>query len=165
MSGKRASPTAAIESTLGKVNKLAESLGAPPPVPGTAEWSDRLKKEFDKKVKREAPLVEMPEAFTSDTFECSVSSEHPVERWFGTEVLSHNPDSIDLDRVSSGLTPFLLNHDMGRVLGVVESARISNRRLICRVRWASGDEEIEKARNLVKQGVLSGISARYEIQR
>jgi HK97 family phage major capsid protein/HK97 family phage prohead protease len=165
MSGKRASPTAAIESTLNKINKAMESLGAPLPEPGSPEWRDRLKKDYSRRVGYDTEIVQMPEAFTADTFECSVSSEHPVERWFGTEILLHTSDAIDLDRVSRGLVPFLLNHDMGLVLGVIQSARISNKRLVCKIRWAKDDPEVEKARNFVRQGIMSGVSARYEIQK
>ena len=39
---------------------------------------------------------------TSDTFALSFSSEQPVERYWGPEVLSHAPGAVDLSRLQSG---------------------------------------------------------------
>lgn len=57
------------------------------------------------------------------TVNVAFSSESPVERWFGNEILSHNPDSVDLSRLMSG-APVLVGHDADDQVGVVESAHI-----------------------------------------
>ena len=44
------------------------------------------------------------------TITLSFSSEAPVERWFGTEVLSHSPESVDLTRLKSKAA-LLANHE------------------------------------------------------
>src|SRR6202035_39959 len=31
-----------------------------------------------------------------ERFDISISSEFPVERWFGKEILDHSPDAVDL---------------------------------------------------------------------
>ena len=51
-----------------------------------------------------------------------LTSETPVERSFGLEVLDHNPESIDMTFLGSGRAPLLDGHDVSKVCGVVESA-------------------------------------------
>src|SRR5215469_112668 len=38
-----------------------------------------------------------------DRFEVAISSEYPVQRWYGTEILDHSPEAIDLSRAKRGL--------------------------------------------------------------
>jgi len=57
------------------------------------------------------------------TVELAFSSEEPVERSFGREVLDHDPKSVNLSRLNGG-APLLLEHDRGEQIGVVEDARI-----------------------------------------
>jgi hypothetical protein len=57
------------------------------------------------------------------TVEIAFSSEEPYERYFGVEVLDHNPQSVKLDRLNGGAA-VLVNHDTADQVGVVESARI-----------------------------------------
>src|SRR5262245_890356 len=59
------------------------------------------------------------------SFELSFSSEEPVERFFGFEVLDHKAGSIKLDWLKSGRAPLLLDHDQTKQIGVVEAAGIS----------------------------------------
>jgi len=65
----------------------------------------------------------------------SFSSEEPYERWFGTEVLSHDPDAVDLGRLNKG-GAVLLDHDPGAMVGVIKKA------------WV--DIEARKARAVIK---------------
>ena len=51
------------------------------------------------------------------------SSETPVDRNFGAEILDHRPESVRLGRLNNS-GPVLVNHDLGDQVGVVESARI-----------------------------------------
>ena len=55
------------------------------------------------------------------------SSEFPVERYFGSEVLSHDKGAADLDRLNDS-APLLFNHDPDRVIGVVERAYIDEKK-------------------------------------
>jgi HK97 family phage major capsid protein/HK97 family phage prohead protease len=60
------------------------------------------------------------------TVEVSFSSEtDTVERWFGVEVLSHEPGAVDMSRITNG-APVLWMHDWNDQRGVVDSARIDN---------------------------------------
>lgn len=51
--------------------------------------------------------------------EMAISSEAPVERWFGYEVLRHTKDAIDLSRLNDGRHPLLLNHNTEKQIGVM----------------------------------------------
>jgi HK97 family phage major capsid protein len=57
------------------------------------------------------------------TVELSFSSEAPVSRWFGTEILSHSPGSVRLGRLNNGAA-LLLDHDPTKQIGTVVSARV-----------------------------------------
>ena len=60
----------------------------------------------------------------SRTVKIGVSSEQPVSRSFGLEVLDHKSTSIDTGFMDSKTAPFLLDHDMSQVIGVVEDFKI-----------------------------------------
>ena len=62
------------------------------------------------------------------TIEMAFSSETPVERHFGNEVLDHSPESVDLIRLNDG-APLLLEHDRTQQIGVIESARVDSDRV------------------------------------
>lgn len=55
-----------------------------------------------------------------------VSSEEPVEREFGMEVISHSEEDIDTSFIGSGRSPLLLDHDMTKQIGVVERYEIDS---------------------------------------
>jgi HK97 family phage major capsid protein/HK97 family phage prohead protease len=55
----------------------------------------------------------------------SFSSEQPVSRWFGQEILDHDPKSVRTDFINSGRAPFLLNHDRdAQPVGVIEKGTV-----------------------------------------
>lgn len=62
------------------------------------------------------------------TVEVAFSSEAPVARWFGDEVLDHSAGAMLMARLESGAA-VLWNHDMDVQIGVVESARIDGDRV------------------------------------
>ena len=53
-----------------------------------------------------------------------VSSEEPVERSFGMEVLGHSEGDINMEFISSGRAPLLLDHDMTKQIGVIEEFKL-----------------------------------------
>lgn len=57
------------------------------------------------------------------------SSEAPVERWFGTEILRHDDKSIRMDRLKGGAAPLLFNHDWNDPVGMIDGARVKDGRL------------------------------------
>lgn len=98
------------------------------------------------------------------TVELSFSSEAPVERWFGTEILSHAAGAVDLDWVNSGNAPLLWMHD-GRVqIGVVENAQqdVPGKRNTAVVRMAK-DEEGDRFLARVEDKIIRNVSVGYRI--
>lgn len=102
---------------------------------------------------------EEKDAFTRLTF--AASSETPVERWFGDEILSHDKSAIRLDRVKRGAAPLLFNHDSGDVIGMVDGARIEDSRLVVDAHFFNTDRarEIEA----MVDGGLRNVSLQYRI--
>jgi HK97 family phage major capsid protein len=68
-------------------------------------------------------LEDEDEEEREDTVEMSFSSEAPVARWFGNEILDHKPESIDLSRADNGLA-YLVDHDTGDQVGIIRNFRI-----------------------------------------
>jgi len=95
------------------------------------------------------------------TLSLSFSSELPVERWFGSEILSHDPNAVDLTRLNDG-APLLFNHNADAVIGVVESAAISNGRGLAQVRFAQSADALEM-QQLVDDGIIRNVSFGYQI--
>ena len=58
-----------------------------------------------------------------ERFDISMSSEYPVARWFGTEILDHSPGAVDLSRAKLGLS-FLDSHIAEAVIGIVENVSV-----------------------------------------
>ena len=97
------------------------------------------------------------------TLEFSFSSELPVSRWFGEEVLSHAPESVNLSRLNDG-APVLFNHEPDRVIGVVERAWIDGekRRGMARVRF-SRNEFAQQIVGDINDGILLNVIVGYQI--
>ena len=90
------------------------------------------------------------------------SSEEPVSRWFGNEVLSHKNGAPDLSRLNDGAN-LLFNHNWDDVIGVVENASVKNSRGYCTVRFAKtarGDEML----GMVADGILRNVSFAYQVE-
>jgi HK97 family phage prohead protease len=98
------------------------------------------------------------------TVELSFSSEQPVQRWFGTEILSHAEGAVDMDWINSGNAPLLWMHDGRTQIGVVESAAhdVKGKRTTAVVRLAN-DDEGTKFLNRVKDGIIKNVSVGYSI--
>jgi len=96
----------------------------------------------------------------------SISSETPVDRSFGIEVLDHSESSIDLDFLNSGRAPLLLDHDPERQIGVVESVELdgSARRLRATVRF-SRNELASEVYDDVMDGIRGNVSIGYHIKK
>jgi HK97 family phage major capsid protein/HK97 family phage prohead protease len=99
------------------------------------------------------------------TFEFPFSSEYPVARYFGNEILSHESKAADLSRLNDG-APLLFNHNPDRVIGVVERAYIdgNKRRGYARVRF-SRNSFAQEILSDVKDGVLRNVSFGYSIDK
>ena len=120
---------------------------------------------FDSNDKFERKEVTDFKNVKSRTFEFPFSSEQPVKRVFGNEVLSHEEGSADLVRLNDG-APFLYNHNPDKVLGVVESAYInpSDKRGYAKIRFSRSKFATEVLDD-VKDGIYRGISFGYSIEK
>lgn len=96
----------------------------------------------------------------------AVSSEEPVMRSFGYEVLEHSEEAIDLSFLNSGRAPLLLDHDPTKVVGVVKSVELdsSARRLRATVRFGKGALAKEAFDDVV-DGIRTNISVGYTINK
>jgi len=98
------------------------------------------------------------------TVELSFSSEEPVERWFGTEILDHSPSSVNLLRLNSG-GALLMEHRTGDQIGVVEHARVdSDRKARAVVRFGKSARAEEIFQD-VKDGIRRLVSVGYRIEK
>ncbi len=96
------------------------------------------------------------------TVELAFSSEEPVERWFGNEILDHSEASVDLGRLQSG-GAVLVDHDHSDHVGVVESANIDSDRVgRAKVRFGRSDRANEIWQDVV-DGIRHNVSVGYRI--
>lgn len=96
------------------------------------------------------------------TVELAFSSEIEVKRWFGVEILDHDPASVDLSRLLNG-GAVLVNHDWDDQVGVVESASIdTDRRGRAVVRFGRSEKASEIFQDIV-DGIRRHVSVGYRI--
>ena len=109
------------------------------------------------------PLEFRQDETSERTMEMSISSESPVARSFGLEVLSHRDGDIDLTRLMNK-APLLKDHDASQQIGVVENAYLDTQRgkLMSKVRFGRGALASEIF-NDVKDGIRTQVSIGYQI--
>ena len=95
------------------------------------------------------------------TLSFAASSDLPVERWFGTEILSHAGEAIRLGRIDGGAAPLLFNHNWDDPVGMLTGGRIVDGRLVVDARLF----DTERAREVraMLDGGLRNVSIGYEI--
>ena len=100
------------------------------------------------------------------TVRVGVSSELPVERDFGMEILGHSPDEIDMKFMKSGTAPFLKDHDMTQQIGVIERFELDEKqnRTTAIVRFGRSELAQEVFED-VKDGIRMNISVGYKINK
>lgn len=93
------------------------------------------------------------------TVELAFSSEAPVPRWYGDEVLSHDAKHVRMGRLEDGAA-LLWNHDRDDQRGVVESARLDQdkkgRATVRLSRSAAGEELLQDLNDKIKRHVSVG---------
>jgi HK97 family phage major capsid protein/HK97 family phage prohead protease len=96
------------------------------------------------------------------TLELSFSSDAEIKRWGMVEVLDHSKNAVDLSRLNNG-GPLLFNHDLDRVIGVIEKAWLDGTgkgRALVRF---SRREEAEEVWQDIQDGILKNVSVGYRI--
>lgn len=91
----------------------------------------------------------------------SFSSEYEGDRWWGVEILDHDPASVRMDRINNG-GAFLMDHDRWDQRGVVENAWIENKRGFCTVRL-SQNAKGEELWIDIKDRIRTQVSVQYAI--
>jgi hypothetical protein len=97
------------------------------------------------------------------TAECVISAGASVDRIYGKEVLTISRAAIDLSRIPCPLLDSHSQTSIDSILGVIESAWISNGKLYGKIRFAQTPRG-KLAEGMVKRGEVSGISAGYRVE-
>ena len=137
------------------------------------EDKDRKDDKEDRKV-LEMPMkfrtIDLSKARSIDedkrTVRIGVSSETPVERSFGMEVLGHSEDEINMEFMQSKTAPLLLDHDMKKQIGVVEEFKLDQaaKRTTAVVRFGKSALAEEVFRDVV-DGIRMNISVGYRVDK
>jgi HK97 family phage major capsid protein len=95
-----------------------------------------------------------------------VSSEEPVERSFGMEVLGHSADDINMEFINSGRAPLLLDHNMEKQIGVIEEFKLDEtaKRTTAVVRFGKSALAREVFED-VADGIRMNISVGYRVDK
>ncbi|MBK7082358.1 MAG: phage major capsid protein [Betaproteobacteria bacterium] len=99
----------------------------------------------------------------SRTITFPFSSEAPVQRWYGSEILVHDENSMDASRLNNS-APLLYNHNLDDVIGVVERAwtNAQDRRGYATVRFAK-TARADEVLGMVQDRILPNVSFMYQI--
>ncbi|RAS21512.1 HK97 family phage prohead protease [Paraburkholderia bryophila] len=96
------------------------------------------------------------------TVELAFSSETPVPRQFGIEVLSHAAGAVDLSRLNSGAA-LLMDHNFSDQIGVIESARIDSDRVGRAVVRFGNSARANEIFQDVQDGIRNLVSVGYRV--
>lgn len=89
------------------------------------------------------------------------SSGLAVERWWGTEVLSHDKGAIRMGRISGGAAPLLFNHDWADPIGMIDGGRVQDGKLVVDAHFFD-TARAQEVRTMLEGG-LKNVSIGYEI--
>ena len=151
------------EKDINEIVDDIEANGVPEPV----EEKPAAEREEEVVVEHRAMELDMsPVDEEKRTARIAISSEEPVERSFGKEVLEHTAEAIDLSFLASGRAPLLLDHDPEKQIGVIESVDLddSARRLRATVRFGRNGLAKEAFDDVV-DGIRANISVGYAIKK
>jgi HK97 family phage major capsid protein len=138
--------------------------------------ADGLLKLIDKDKKEEKTIMKFgmfyrqipiePENIDEEgrTVKLSFSSETPVDRFYGKEILDHSPASVRMGRLQSG-GPLLVNHNPDDQVGVIEKAHLGTDRVgRAEVRFGKS-KRADEIFNDVKDGIRRYTSVGYRCYR
>lgn len=95
--------------------------------------------------------------------EVSFSSELGVKRWFGSEILLHGSENVDLSRLKA-MGSALMNHNPNMIIGKITGAKIDNKQGRAMIIF-DDDEDGNRAMRKVESGSLRGVSVGYAINK
>lgn len=109
----------------------------------------------------ETPVFAMRKDGDKNVMSFPASSENPVERYYGNEVLVHTKKAIRLGRAANGAMPLLFNHDMNDPIGMITGASIESGRLMVDAELFSTDRAADVQRMI--DGGLRNVSIAYRV--
>ena len=127
--------------------------------------TNKERKDLENLVTRTMALeFERAEGENDRRFNLSFASEEPVMRSFGWEVLSHKSEDIDMNFISSGRAPLLLNHNPEVQIGVIESAFLdeSSRKSRAVIRFGKSELASEIMQDF-NDKIRTNISVGYQV--
>lgn len=96
------------------------------------------------------------------TVALTFSSEIEVRQYWGWEILSHDPDAVDLSWFREGRGVLLKDHNRTQQIGVVENAEIADRKGRATVRFSREEPAAGVFRDVVDD-IRRNVSVGYEI--
>ena len=146
-----------------------------------AEEADEVREETDE-VREEAVAAEMRDVSSSQIVRrasvmeaeeiedrrvrMSVSSEAPVDREFGREIVVHTKKTLNIDFGKSGNMPLLLNHDPEDQIGVIDSMTLDeeSRKVRAVARFSKSPRASEILED-IRDGIRSNVSIGYIVNK
>ena len=98
------------------------------------------------------------------TIELAFSSETPVERWWGVEILDNTPTAVRLLRLGNG-GALLMDHNHTDQVGVIESVRIDADRVGRAVVRFGKSARAQEVWQDVQDGIRRNVSVGYAIHK
>jgi HK97 family phage major capsid protein len=99
----------------------------------------------------------------SRSIELAFSSEAPVERYWGIEVLGHAENEMDRGWIGGGTAPLLMDHNPREQVGVVESVTLGEDRVARAVVRFGRSARAEEVMRDVADGIRTNVSVGYEL--
>tara|TARA_R110002074_G_scaffold365386_1_gene539141 strand:- start:2 stop:1522 length:1521 start_codon:yes stop_codon:yes gene_type:complete len=94
----------------------------------------------------------------------SLSSETPVQRWFGDEVLVHTPEAVNLERAQGNGLAMLFSHKTDEPIGKIREVRIEGNRLVGDLHFANTTRAKEVYQMVVDRH-LDSMSIGYRVHK
>lgn len=95
----------------------------------------------------------------------AISSENPVRRWWGSEVLGHTKEEVNTEYLDLGMA-VLTDHDTGRHIGRFENWSLDDDRVLRGdAVFDPEDEAAVRAYGKIERGFLRFVSVGYSIER
>lgn len=98
----------------------------------------------------------------AEVYDVSFSSETPVNRMFGKEVLVHSDQAVDMSRAEGGL-PLLINHDEGKLIGRIDNFRLEGKQTRGQLRFDEEDPVALEWKGKIDRGIARDVSLYYNI--
>lgn len=97
--------------------------------------------------------------------EFAASSEYPVRRWYGYEILDHKKSSIRMDRLKNGAA--VRDNHIGDQIGIVEKAWVDSesKKIRVQVRYSKNSPRAKEIFLDLKDGIRKNVSMAYDVHK